>query len=77
MNKEIYLCNTEWKRTHEEFGGVRGEFVLKENVSYKDYKKLIKKELFICDYNLQQENKRLKKQLGKANLVPRKEENEN
>lgn len=60
MNKKIYLCNMEWTQTHEEFGGVSGEFVLKEKVSYKDYEKLLKKDLFICDYDLQQENKQLK-----------------
>lgn len=63
MNKKIYLCNMEWTQTYEEFGGIKGEFVLKENVSYKDYEKLLKKDLFICDYDLQQENKQLKERV--------------
>ncbi|MBR5227487.1 MAG: hypothetical protein IKV94_02505 [Clostridia bacterium] len=41
--KEIYLSNLEWTKTHDNIGGVMGNFVLKKNISYEEYEKMLKK----------------------------------
>ena len=39
--KEIYLSNLEWTKTHDNMGGVMGNVVFKDNISYEEYEKLI------------------------------------
>ena len=63
--KEIYLSNLKWTKTHNNTGGVMGNIVFKDNMSYEEYNKLFKSGYFIiCDKdyitNLQEENKTLK-----------------
>lgn len=66
--KEIYLCNLEWIKTHDNIGGVMGILNFKDNMLYEEYQRLFKNIHFVLcnkDYitNLQQENKRLKQYL--------------
>ena len=63
--KEIYLSNLEWTKTHDNMGGVMGNIVFKNNISYEEYQKLFKSGYFVlCDkdyiINLQNENEELK-----------------
>ena len=60
MNKEIYLSNLEWIKTHDDIGGVMGNLIFKDNMSYEEYKELAKSGYFVLcnkDYitNLQQD----------------------
>lgn len=62
--KEIYFSNLEWTKTHDNMGGVMGNIIFKNNMSYEEYNKLFKSCYFILcnkDYitNLQTENERL------------------
>lgn len=45
--KEIYLSNLEWTKTHDNMGGVMGNLIFKDNMSYDDYQKLFKTTYFI------------------------------
>lgn len=61
--REIYLSGLEWAKTHDNMGGVMGNIVFKDNMSYEEYQKLLKTTYFtLCDkdyiINLQQENER-------------------
>lgn len=48
--KEIYLSNLEWTKTHDNMGGVMGNIVFKDNMSYEEYQKLFKSGYFVlCD----------------------------
>ena len=55
--KEIYLSNLEWTKTHDndikvndDMGGVIGNIVFKDNMSYEEFQKLFKSGYFIlCD----------------------------
>lgn len=48
--KEIYLSNLEWTKTHDNMGGVMGNTVFKDNMSYEEYQKLLKSGYFVlCD----------------------------
>lgn len=63
--KEIYLSNLEWTKTHDNMGGVMGNIVFKDNMSYEEYQKLFKSGYFVlCDKDyityLQEENEKLK-----------------
>ena len=40
MSKEVYLSNLEWTKTHDNIGGVMGNVVFKDNISYEEYEKL-------------------------------------
>lgn len=67
MNKKVYLINLEWTQTHDNVGGVKGEFVLSDNITYEEYEKLIKNTYFyLNNSDLQQENKQLKERIDKA-----------
>ena len=47
---EIYLSNLEWTKTHDNMGGVMGNVVFKNSMSYEEYDKLYKNCYFIlCD----------------------------
>lgn len=70
--KEIYLSNLEWTKTHDNIGGVMGNVVFKDNMSYETYQKLLKSGYFVlCDKdyitNLQEENKRLEEEKQNIN----------
>lgn len=71
--KEIYLSNLEWTKTHDNMGGVIGNVIFKDNISYEEYNKLFKSGYFIlCDKdyitNLEEENKFLKLNNPEANI---------
>lgn len=62
---EVYLSDLEWTKTHNNVGGVMGNIVFKDNMSYEEYRKLFKTTYFtLCDKdyitNLEQANERLK-----------------
>lgn len=66
--QEIYLSNLKWTKTHDNIGGVMGNVVFKNNMSYEKYQDLLKNGYFVlCDKdyitNLEQENERLNKSL--------------
>lgn len=66
--KEIYFSNLEWIKTHDNMGGVMGNVIFKDNISYEEYNKLFKSVYFVlCDKdyitNLQEENEDLKDRL--------------
>lgn len=66
--KEIYLSNLEWTKTHDNMGGVMGNIVFKDNMSYEKYQDLLKSGYFgLCDKdyitNLEQENEKLKEKI--------------
>ena len=57
--KEIYLSNLEWTKIYDNMGGVMGNTVFKDSISYEEYQKLFKSNYFVLcnkDYitNLQQ-----------------------
>lgn len=71
--KEIYFSNLEWTKTHDNMGGVMGNIIFKNNMSYEEYNKLFKSCYFILcnkDYitNLQTENEKLKNELEQQNI---------
>ena len=45
--KEIYLSNLKWTKTHDNIGGVMGNVVFKDNMSYEEYNKLFKSGYFV------------------------------
>lgn len=48
--KEIYLSNLKWTKTHDNMGGVMGDVIFKDNMSYGTYQKLLKSSYFVlCD----------------------------
>ena len=49
MNKQVYLSNLEWKKTHDNMGGVKASLIFKDNMSYEEYKELCKKIFFILN----------------------------
>lgn len=58
--KEIYFSNLKWTKIHDNIGGVMGNVVFKQTMSYEDYQKLLKNGYFVLcnkDYitNLQEE----------------------
>lgn len=62
---EVYLSDLEWTKTHNNMGGVMGNIVFKDNMSYEEYRKLFKTTYFtLCDKdyitNLEQANERLR-----------------
>ena len=71
--KEIKFSNLEWIKTHDNMGGVMGNVIFKDNISYEEYNKLSKSAYFksvyfiLCDKdyitNLQEENEDLKDRL--------------
>jgi hypothetical protein len=69
--KEIYLSNLEWTKTHDNMGGVMGNIVFKDNMSYEKYQNLLKSGYFgLCDKdyitNLEQENEKKDKIIEKT-----------
>lgn len=45
--KEIYLSDLEWTKTHDNIGGVMGNLIFKDNMSYEDYQRLLKNDYFV------------------------------
>lgn len=63
--REIYLSGLEWTKTHDNMGGVTGNLIFKDNMSYEEYQKLLKTTYFtLCDKdyitNLEQETEVMK-----------------
>lgn len=61
--KEVYLSGLEWTETnYDNMGGVMGNIVFKDNMSYEEYQKLTEGFFILCDKdyitNLQQENEK-------------------
>ena len=62
---EVYLSDLEWTKTHDNMGGVMGNIVFKDVMSYEEYRKLLKTTYFtLCDKdyitNIEQVNERLR-----------------
>lgn len=58
--REVYLSGLEWTKTHGGMGGVMGNVIFKDNMTYEDYETLLKSGYFVLcskDYitNLQQD----------------------
>lgn len=64
---EVYLSGLEWTKTHDNMGGVMGNIVFKDNMSYEEYQELFKTTYFVlCDKDY---ITNLQKDLEKANDI--------
>ena len=51
MSEEVYLSNLEWTKTHDNVGGVKGNIILKNCISYENYRKLFNTTYYILTTN--------------------------
>lgn len=66
MNKQVYLSNLEWIKTHDNMGGVKAEIVFKDNMTYDEYKELHDKTYYVLtDTNLENNIDKALKKLNK------------
>lgn len=47
IEKEVYLSNIEWTKIRDNIGGVKGDLIFKDNISYEEYIKILKETYFI------------------------------
>ena len=46
MKQQVYLCNLEWNKIHDNVGGVVGNIVFKNAISHENFEKIISKTYF-------------------------------
>lgn len=56
MNKKVYLSALEWTKTHNDVGGVKGNIIFYDSMSYEDYNKILNSGAFVLKSIEKQEN---------------------